>query len=140
MKFRGGSTQSKRTFPPKLHADDVPTLLSVLTIQSARGIETVKQPFCVLVFAEYPDKEWVTNVGQTALLGDMIDAGILPDPDVDGWESWTGRTLAFTKQDNKNPETGVIVTKLYPLPAAQQDEMREVILAAVAAGATKKKK
>lgn len=144
MKFKSDAGKRNRgDFPARLTAADIPTLRTVLTIDSARGVETVKRPFLVIVFAEYPDKEFTTNAGQTAMFGDMVEAGYLPDPDVDTWASWKGRKVAFEKRDNTDPNTGATVVKLYPLPASQQvqgvAEITETLAAASKAKSGKAK-
>lgn len=98
----------------KLTADMIPGDTCVLTIAQARQVQhkdqTVnKGAFFVIEFDEFPDTGYYTNATQEDALLALLDASIL-SADMDDWR---GDKLPMFKRENKNPESGQIVAKLY---------------------------
>lgn len=113
---------SQEAIRPKLTADMIPTNTVVLTVEKARQIphRSGVGSFFEIVFGEYPDHAYLTNATQEDALLALVDGGIMSD-DLD---DWVGEKIAFFKRENKNPESGEIVTKLY---AATPDEFVEAL-------------
>lgn len=104
---------SGESFPThKLTADMVEFDTVVLTIDRARQVKHKNGPgaFFVVEFVEFPDHGFYTNATQEDALLALVDAGML-SADMDDWK---GDKLPMFKRENKNPESGQIVAKLYP--------------------------
>lgn len=104
---------SGETFPThKLTADQIENDTCVLTIERARQVKhkNAAGGFMVIEFAEFPDHGFYTNATQEDAILALVDATIL-SVDMDDWR---GDKLPMFKRENKNPESGQIVTKLYP--------------------------
>jgi len=104
-----GSGESFPTY--KLTADMITGDTCVLTIERARQVKhkAAAGAFFVIEFAEYPDTGYYTNATQEDALLALVDASML-SPDM---EDWKGDKLPMFKRENKNPESGQLVAKLY---------------------------
>jgi len=112
---------SQESFPnTKLTADMIAGDTCVLTIARARQVQHKQQDgaFFVIEFVEFPDAGYYTNATQEDAILALVDASML-SPDMDDWK---GEKLPLFKRENKNPESGNIVPKLY---AATPDEYVE---------------
>lgn len=115
---KSGSGDSYPTH--KLTADMIENDTVVLTVDRARQVEhkNGNGSFFVIEFAEFPDTGYYTNATQEDAILALVDASIL-SPDMDDWK---GDKLPLFKRENRNPESGQIVAKLY---AATPDEYVE---------------
>ena len=112
---------SGELFPThKLTADMIEGDTCVLTIERARQVnhKNGDGSFFVLEFVEFPDVGYYTNATQEDAILALVDASIL-SADTDDWK---GDKFPMFKRENRNPESGQLVAKLY---AATPDEYVE---------------
>ncbi len=114
---------SGESFPSKkLTADMIEGDTCVLTIERARQVphRSGDGSFFVIEFQEFPDTGYYTNATQEDAILALVDATLL-SVDMDDWQ---GDKLPMFKRENRNPESGQLVVKLY---VATPDEYMEAI-------------